>query len=112
MMEEKATLVVKRKNIQTLFDYALDNRISFIVNPKGLSPDEFEVDLSILGIKQAIALGMFAKEHKFEVLGLSEMSKSKPVANVSKKPEAKENPSAESGLEKTEQQPIAAVLNF
>lgn len=90
-MEEKVTILAKRKQIQFIFDYTLDQRIPFSVSPRGISPDEFEIDLTINGIKQAVALGMFAKEHKFEVSGLGEMSKLKSNTNTLKKAEAKEN---------------------
>jgi hypothetical protein len=116
-MEEKSTLLAKRKNIQTVFDYCLDQRISFTVNPRGLAADEFDITLTISGIKQAIALGMFAKEHKFEVLGLGELAKPKS-ANTVKKGEAKETVSKESeevvetSTAKSEQQPTTTVLNF
>lgn len=112
-MEEKATLVAKRKNIQTVFDYCLDQRITFTVNPKGLAADEFDIVLIVNGIKQAIALGMFAKEHKFEVLGLGEQPvKPKANANV-KKAEAKESEEVTNVIAKNEQQPVTTtVLNF
>ncbi len=112
MAEEKVTISAKRKQLAPLFDYALDNRISFTVNPKGLSPDEFHIDLTISGIKQGIALGMFAKEHKFEVLGFAETAQSKSNSNVSKKSESKENAVVENSSPKTEQQPTSTVLNF
>ena len=116
-MEEKSTLLAKRKNIQTVFDYCLDQRISFTVNPRGLAADEFDITLTISGIKQAIALGMFAKEHKFEVLGLGEIAKPKSGSTV-KKTEAKETVSKENDenvepdTAKNEQQSTTAVLNF
>jgi hypothetical protein len=90
-MEEKVTLIARRKSIQTIFDYAMDLKIPFQVSNRGISADEFEIDLTISGIKQGVALGMFVKEHKFEVSGLGELAKVKVNGNASKKPEAKEN---------------------
>ncbi|MFN4973166.1 MAG: hypothetical protein ACK45I_00290 [Bacteroidota bacterium] len=112
MAEEKLTLVTKRKHTNTVFDYCLDNRISFTVNPKGISADEFCIDLTINGIKQAVALGMFAKEHKFEVLGFTETASPKTNTNVSKKQELKENPVVENHTSKVDQQPTSSVLQF
>lgn len=112
MAEEKLTLVTKRKHIAVVFDYCLDNRISFTVNPKGISVDEFCIDLVISGIKQAVALGMFAKEHKFEVLGFNETAPSKTNTNVSKKQELNENPAVENQTSKVDQQPTSTVLQF
>jgi hypothetical protein len=115
-MEEKVTLFTKRKNIQIVFDYCLDLRIAFTVSPRGISADEFELDLTVSGIKQAVALGMFVKEHKFEVSGLGELAKVKSNGNVVKKTETKDNglaSLAEMVSSNTEEQNAnAAVLNF
>lgn len=113
MSEEKITLSAKRKNIQTLLDYCMDNRILFTVSPKGLVAEEFDILLSISGIKEALALGMFVKEHKFEVLGLPENSKPKSLSNISKKQDSIENEkTAVNETPKVEQQSTSAVLNF
>lgn len=111
-MEEKVTLLSKRKSIQTLLDYCLDQRLTFTVNPKGLSVDDFEISLIINGIKQAIALGMFAKEHKFEVLGQAELPKTKSNSTSVKKTENKENIPVVNESVPNEQQPVTTVLNF
>ncbi|MCU0441049.1 MAG: hypothetical protein MUE96_01490 [Bacteroidia bacterium] len=105
-MEEKVTVFAKRKSIQTVFDYCLDHKIAFMVSPRGISTDEFEMDLIINGIKQAVALGMFAKEHKFEVSGLGEFAKVKNPTSPSKKGELKENGN------QPEESPAASLLNL
>jgi hypothetical protein len=115
-MEEKVTLFAKRKNIQTIFDYALDLKIQFTVNPRGIAADEFEIDITVNGIKQAVALGMFVKEHKFDVSGLGELAKVKTTVNgSSKKSENKDNGlgnMAEMASSSEEQNNHSAVLNF
>jgi hypothetical protein len=110
-MEEKVTLLSKRKNIQMVFDYCMDNKIQFAVTPREMMSDEFEIDLTISGIKPAVALGMFVKEHKFEVFGLGEIARSKPATNVVKKAEAKENGSL-SEMMNAKEDSVASVLNF
>lgn len=90
MSEEKPVLLVKRKNIQLVIDYCLDQRTSFTVSPRAISNDDFEIEVNVGGIKQAIALGMFAKENKVEVAGLGELAK--PKANTAKKADPKEMP--------------------
>ncbi len=90
MSDENAVVITRRKNIQTLIDYCLDTRLSFTINPRGLSNDEFEVEVVLAGIKQAIAFGMFARESKLEVSGLGDLVKPKTPA---KKAEPKENTS-------------------
>jgi hypothetical protein len=111
-MEEKVTLIARRKSIQTVFDYAMDLKIPFQVSARGISADEFEIDLTISGIKQAVALGMFVKEHKFEVSGLGEFAKVKTNGNAAKKPESKDNGLGNLAEIATEEQTASAVFNF
>jgi|694.fasta_scaffold19204_5 hypothetical protein len=77
MSEETPVLLSKRKNIQVLLDYCLDQRIAFTARPRAISHDDFEIEVHISGIKQAIALGMFVKENKFEVTGMGDLVKPK-----------------------------------
>jgi hypothetical protein len=82
--------------------------------PLTLKSDEFEIDLTVNGIKQAVALGMFVKEHKFDVSGLGE-AKAKTIATTSKKSETKESGLgnlAEMVSNPEEQNSNTAVLNF
>src|SRR6478752_751455 len=111
-MEEKVTLFAKRKNIQVVFEYCLDLKIPFAVSNRGIVSDEFEIDLTISGIKQAVALGMFAKDHKFEISGLGEFSKVKPTTNTIKKTDSKDSGLAGLAITQDEQAATSAVLNF
>lgn len=90
--DDKPVLLSKRKNIQTLIDYCLETRLGFTVNPRAISNDEFEIEVEITNFKQAIALGMFAKENKFEVTGMGDLVKPKVTTTTtnSKKTETKE----------------------
>lgn len=90
--EDKPTILSKRKSIQTVIDYCLDNKIAFQANPRPISNDEWEVELEISSIKQAIALGMFVREFKLELYGMGMAegnATTKPKQN-GKKAEAKE----------------------
>ena len=87
--DDKPVILAKRKNIQTNFDYCLDQKIEFKVSPRTISNDEWELELSIDSIKMAIALGMFVRENKLDMYGMGEFSKPKPVSN-GKKIEEKE----------------------
>lgn len=78
----------KRKNIQVLIDYCLDQKLSFSVTPRTVSLDEYEVEVVLSSIRQAVAIGMFAKENKLEVAGLGELAK--PKSTPVKKAEVKE----------------------
>ena len=111
-MEEKVSIQTKRKQIQPAIEYCLDQRITFSINPIGLSAEEFQIDLIVNGIKQAIALGMFVKEHKFEILGQSETTKTKSTSASVKKTEVVENAEVVNASSKNEQQPVTTVLNF
>lgn len=81
IMEEKVTVLAKRKTTAFLFDYLMDQKVIFTVSPRPMINDEFEIDVQIGNIKQAIALGMFLKENKYEVFGLGEFTKVKTVTN-------------------------------
>ncbi|MCU0422169.1 MAG: hypothetical protein MUC81_05095 [Bacteroidia bacterium] len=96
-MEEKVTVLAKRKTTPLLFDYCMDQKIVFTVSPRPMIADEFEIDIQLGNIKQAIAIGMFLKENKYEVFGLGEYTKAKPVSNGNgngKKAEPKEDAKA------------------
>lgn len=69
------SVTVKRKNVTALFDYCLDNRIEFIVKPSVTVVDEFEIEVNLSDITKAIAFGMFLKENKLELNGLSQAPK-------------------------------------
>ncbi|MCE3279651.1 MAG: hypothetical protein K0S44_1842 [Bacteroidetes bacterium] len=88
MNEETPTVTVKKKNIQSLIEYCIENKIDFTVKSKS-SIDDFDVEFIITNTKKAIALGMCLKELKMELNGLSVT----PVAAIkaSKKVMPKEN---------------------
>lgn len=96
--EDKPIILTKRKNIQTVLDYCIEQKLSFSANPRAISIDEWEIELNITSIKSAIALGIFVKENKLELYGMvtnsTEASKPKPVATTTtnnKKVEIKES---------------------
>lgn len=108
-MEEKVTVLAKRKTTGLLFDYFMDQKVIFTVAPRPMINDEFEIDVQIGNIKQAIALGMFLKENKYEVFGLGEFTKVKTTANGNggaKKSDGKEE------LAGKAQEETAPLLNF
>lgn len=110
--DEKPVLLSKRKNIQLLIDYCLEHKLAFTVTPRPISNDEFEVEIDIVNFKQAIALGMFAKENKFEVTGLGDLVK--PKSTTGKKAENKETPApslTDFATDKDKKED-AAALNF
>ncbi len=109
IMEEKVTVLAKRKNTTFLFDYLMDQKVVFTISPRPMISDEFEVDVQISNIKQAIALGMFLKENKYEVFGLGEFTKVKTAPNNSgaKKSDVKSDLNQSNATEEN-----APLLNF
>ena len=69
MLGQSASVIVKRKSIQVVFDYCLDNRIETKMTPRDM-PEEWEMEFNIADIMKAINLGMFLKENKLELVGL------------------------------------------
>src|SRR5436189_5780568 len=69
MLGQSASVIVKRKNIQVVFDYCLDNRIETKMTPRDM-PEEWELEFNVEDILKAINLGMFLKENKLELVGL------------------------------------------
>lgn len=69
MNEDKPTVSVKKKNLSSLVEYCIENKIDFTVKSK--SSDDFDVEFLISDTKKAIALGMCLKELKLELNGLS-----------------------------------------
>jgi hypothetical protein len=90
--DEKPILLTKRKNIQVVIDYCIEQKISFNASPRAISIDEWEIELNITTIKGAIALGIFVKENKLELYGMGETLKPKAAvtSTVTKKVETKE----------------------
>ena len=90
-MEEKVTVLAKRKTTSLLFDYCMDQKAVFTVSPRPMINDEYEIDIQVNNIKQAIALGMFLKENKYEVFGLGEFNKVKNGTNGNQNAKKAEN---------------------
>jgi hypothetical protein len=66
----KPKLLVRLKNLQLVFDYCIENKLKFNVAPK-LSNDEWEFELNITDIMSAVALGVFVRENRLDVIGLN-----------------------------------------
>ena len=68
LMSTNPCVVVKRKNMQEVLEYCLDQRMAIRALPRGTG-DEWELELFPDNHLQAVALGMFLREHKLELLG-------------------------------------------
>ncbi|MDQ3047625.1 MAG: hypothetical protein M3R27_08770 [Bacteroidota bacterium] len=69
MNEEKPTVSVKKKNLASLLEYCIENKIDFTLKSK--SSDDFDVEFIITNTKKAIALGMCLKELRLELNGFN-----------------------------------------
>ena len=105
MNEELPLVVVKRKNIQSVLDYCLENEVEFTVKPKTAGIDEWKIEVNITHVKKAIHFGMFLKEIKSEIVGLPYAS---PIVKEPKKIEVKEIIAKETVKEAKEKQAATA----
>lgn len=69
MTNQSPSVIVKRKNIQVVVDYCLDNRIETKMTPRDM-PEEWELEFSVEDIMKAINLGMFLRENRLELIGI------------------------------------------
>jgi hypothetical protein len=90
MNEATPTVTVKKKNLSTLVEYCIENKIDFTLKSK--SADDFDVEFIVTSTPKAIALGMCLKELKLELNGLNVTS----VASI--KANKKVIPAKETGL--------------
>lgn len=77
--ENNPFVAVKKKNIQLLLDYCLENKIEFTVTPK--NSEEFKVIFGLKDFNSAIALGMCLRELKIEFTAIE----ATPVAAIKAK---------------------------
>ena len=77
MNEASPSVTVKKKNLSSLLEYCIENKVDFTVKARTAS-DEFDIEFIIADTKKAIALGMCLKELKMELNGLTVV----PVAAI------------------------------
>ena len=78
MNEDKPTVSVKKKNLSSLIEYCIENKIDFLLKSRSASGDDFDMEFQISDTKKAIALGMCLKELRLELNGLQVI----PVAAI------------------------------
>ena len=69
MNEASPSVTVKKKNLSSLIEYCIENKIDFSL--KSSATDDFDVEFLVSSTKKAIALGMCLKELKLELNGLT-----------------------------------------
>lgn len=64
---EKPRILIKSKNLQLIFDYCVETKTEFTVIPRNTN-DDWEIELNIKSIIDAIKWGMFLKSNKIELI--------------------------------------------
>jgi len=94
MQMEKPRILIKTKNLQIVFDYCIETKTEFTVIPKS-SNDDWEIELNIRNIIDAIKWGMFLKANKIELVEnsilLNPISISKPPTATQKNKKERQN---------------------
>jgi hypothetical protein len=65
-----AKVILKKKQINVLVDFCLDESIEFSVKQQTFPDTDWELDLKVKDIKTAILVGMFLRENKLEADGI------------------------------------------
>jgi hypothetical protein len=66
--QDKPKVIVKSKHLSLIFDYCIESKTAFTVNPR-ITGDEWEVEFKIADIMGGVALGMFLRENRLEPAG-------------------------------------------
>lgn len=102
--QDKPKVIVKSKHLSLIFDYCLESKTAFSVNPR-LAGDEWEVEFKISDIMGGVALGMFLRENRLEPAGF-QMIKPQTAQAVSVK--ARTTKSKKSDMSEIIETPMAA----
>jgi hypothetical protein len=82
--EATPTVTVKKKNLSSLIEYCIENRIDFTLRSRTAKDDEFDVEFLISNTQKAISLGMCLKELRLELNGVQVV----PVSAIRAKKQA------------------------
>lgn len=77
-------LILKRKNIQLLVDFCLDESLEFTLKPQTFPDTDWELNMKIADIKTAVAAGMFLRENRIEVNGIDQQKYKKQAPKKTK----------------------------
>ncbi len=68
MLNDFPSVVVKKRQMDDLLAYVMDQKLTIRVVPRGMA-DEWEITFEIEEVLKAVALGMFLRELKLELAG-------------------------------------------
>ena len=99
-MQDNPSITIKRKNINVVFEYCLDNKVEFTVKP-GRTAEESTIEFTMENITRAIAFGMFLRENRIQLNGLEPALNAAATKGGKKQAEAKEKQQAAPTAEET-----------
>lgn len=89
-MEQNPIVTIKKKNLYVIIDYCVEKKLEFIVRPR-LAGDEFDIEVIITSIQQAILFGMFLRENRLMPNGMQAQVVSSTKAKATKSTAEKSN---------------------
>jgi hypothetical protein len=110
LTNEKPRIHVKAKNMQQVLDFCIERKTEFTVIPRH-SNDDWEIELSIKSIKEAITWGMFLKTCKIELIENPLFAPAENTVNVKQKTTArqktaKKTPATQENKETASETPV------
>jgi hypothetical protein len=90
MLNEFPSVLVKKRQMDDLLAYVMDQKLTIRVVPRGMA-DEWEITFEIEEVLKAVALGMFLRELKLELAGFQ-----MPAFSSKTKPKKSSKPAQES----------------
>lgn len=102
-------IILKRKNIQLMVDFCLDESVEFTLKPQQFPDTDWEMTIKIVEVKTALIAGMFLRENRIEVNGIDQQKMKKPAAPKKTKEETEDK--AEDKQEKSDPTPEITESN-
>jgi hypothetical protein len=83
-------VIVKKKQVQQLVEFCLDESIEFSVKQQTFPDTDWEIELRLKDMRMAILIGMFMRENRLELDGIDPQRYKKAAAakKADEKPEA------------------------
>ena len=75
-------IILKKKQVQTMVDFCLDEGIEFGVKQQTFPDMDFEIEMKLKDMKVAILVGMFLRENRFEINRLKLLLKMNPKEKI------------------------------
>jgi hypothetical protein len=105
MLNDFPSVVVKKRQMDDLLAYVMDQKLTIRVVPRGMA-DEWEITFEIEEVLKAVALGMFLRELKLELAGFqmpalpSKTKTKKPSKSAAEQTTAPASPKTEPEADK------------